>query len=300
MLLDQWRQAMKEGQQQLITNINARTSLVHPAHGRSQEHLACFVPGMYMLGYAALKHDHSIPREEKEGWKDTAIKTGTFCAEQYARSKSGLGMERFDSNYHGEDDRFILRPETAESIYYLSHFTGDESWRDRSFAIAENLNKYARRKYGFTSLAGLNAGTGKSDNKQESFFFAELLKYLYLAQTTKQEFDPTRFVLTTEAHPLRRFCDAPPARQMKKTETQLRRMPRYQMEDEESTFVHSHIKPERRHQFMHLQQLQEREVQQENAHVEKYLRTHEQAKSHKPKTHHRHHHHNYRKVYTLE
>ena len=57
----------------------------------------------------------------------------------------------------------------------------------------------------FSSLGNLNRGTGTSLNKQESFFLAELLKYLYLAHTTKQEFDPTKFILTTEAHPLQRF-----------------------------------------------------------------------------------------------
>ena len=60
-------------------------------------------------------------------------------------SPSGLGLERFDSQYYGLDDRYILRPETAESIYYLHHFTGDEQWRGRSFAIAQRLNDYARR-----------------------------------------------------------------------------------------------------------------------------------------------------------
>lgn len=47
-----------------------------------------------------------------------------------------------------------------------------------------SINKYCRTKSGFAGLRNVNAenGGGKDDN-QESFIFAEVLKYVYLAHS---------------------------------------------------------------------------------------------------------------------
>jgi hypothetical protein len=41
------------------------------------------------------------------------------------------------------------------------------------------------------------------DDNQESFFFAETLKYLYLLQSPTHDVSLQRIVFNTEAHPLR-------------------------------------------------------------------------------------------------
>jgi len=223
-LLQKFRMSMKEAQHMLIHDVQSndgfpqKMAMVSAADQKGQQqHLGCFAGGMFTLGHYALKDDvasktsseqQSVPAVELESWKETGQKISTFCAESYARSPSGIGPEIFNEDFSPSDDRFLLRPETAESIYYMLHFTGDESWRDRSWRIAKALNKHARSKYGFSSLDGVSSHSPLKLDDEESFFFAELLKYLYLAHTTKAEFDPTVFILTTEAHPLKRFCDA--------------------------------------------------------------------------------------------
>ena len=160
-----------------------------------------------MLADATLR---DIPDEERSMWRETARKSATFCADAYANSPIGLAPESWNNKYgsSGWQDRWMLRPEVIESIYYMYHFTGDEQWRDRSWKIAQSVNEHARQKFGFGTITSIHKNP-IVENEQQSFFLAETLKYLYLTHTTRQEFDPTRFVLTTEAHPLRRFCDIP-------------------------------------------------------------------------------------------
>jgi mannosyl-oligosaccharide alpha-1,2-mannosidase len=51
-----------------------------------------------------------------------------------------------------------------------------------------------------------NAGAGV-DDRMESFFLAETMKYLFLVQDPDNEMDLTKVVFNTEAHPLRVFDD---------------------------------------------------------------------------------------------
>ncbi len=203
MYLHKWRLAMHEAEQNLVKHVNDSLAMILTRGSQVQEHLACFVPGMLMLGYGTLERE--VPQSERERWRVLAQKLAMFCSESYAKSFTGLGAEAVDEFHRAVDDRNALRPEVAESIYYMKFFTGDEQWRARSWQIVLSLNKWSKRKYGYTSLKNISTSPS-SDNKQESFFFAELLKYLYLAHTTPEEFDPTRMILTTEAHPLRPIC----------------------------------------------------------------------------------------------
>ncbi len=203
MYLHKWRLAMHEAEQNLVKHVNDSLAMILTRGSQVQEHLACFVPGMLMLGYGTLERE--VPQSERERWRVLAQKLAMFCSESYAKSFTGLGAEAVDEFHRAVDDRNALRPEVAESIYYMKFFTGDEQWRARSWQIVLSLNKWSKRKYGYTSLKNISTSPS-SDNKQESFFFAELLKYLYLAHTTPEEFDPTRMILTTEAHPLNTSC----------------------------------------------------------------------------------------------
>ncbi|EZF28555.1 hypothetical protein H101_07764, partial [Trichophyton interdigitale H6] len=62
---------------------------------------------------------------------------------------------------------------------------------------------------GFSSISDVNAANGGSKtNSQPSFFFAETLKYAYLAFSDEADWQISRsgkdkFVFNTEAHPIR-------------------------------------------------------------------------------------------------
>jgi ER degradation enhancer, mannosidase alpha-like 2 len=96
---------------------------------------------------------------------------------------------------------YQLRPEIAESAYYLFHYTKDPRYLDMGRTFLDDLVKYCRTKNGYTILESVV--TKKQGDLQHSFFLAETLKYLYLLFAPEAlEFDAV--VFNTEAHPLRR------------------------------------------------------------------------------------------------
>ena len=82
---------------------------------------------------------------------------------------------------HTADGRFRLRPEVLETWYYAYRATRDTKYREWSWAAFEAINQYCRTESGFSGIRNVNAedGGGKSD-EQESFIFAEVMKYVYL------------------------------------------------------------------------------------------------------------------------
>ena len=80
-----------------------------------------------------------------------------------------------------------------------------------SFAGFSNIAKYTRVGSGYSSITDVNAPDGGDfTNFQESFFFAEVLKYAYLIHADQDaEFQvagpdgKNAWVFNTEAHPVR-------------------------------------------------------------------------------------------------
>jgi mannosyl-oligosaccharide alpha-1,2-mannosidase len=118
----------------------------------------------------------------------------------------------------------LLRPEALEALYGVWKSTGDQVYRDQAWAIFMAMVKYCRvATGGYTGLrdvdddsmderyldadqSGVLPGETKPyvwknwNDKQESFFLAESMKYLYMIFSDD---DPIKgFVLNTEAHPL--------------------------------------------------------------------------------------------------
>ena len=69
--------------------------------------------------------------------------------------------------------------------------------------IFQSIEKYCKTKYGYGSVQ--NVGDKKSviNDKMESFFLGETLKYLYLLYDPESKLDLNNYVFNTEAHPLR-------------------------------------------------------------------------------------------------
>jgi mannosidase alpha-like ER degradation enhancer 1 len=71
-----------------------------------------------------------------------------------------------------------LRPEFAESTYFLYQATKSPFYLHVAKSIIENINEYTRVKCGFATIHDV---LDKSlEDRQESFFLSETLKYLYL------------------------------------------------------------------------------------------------------------------------
>lgn len=185
------------------------TSSPQGAHGQQLEHLACFAPGMFAFG--ASNWPYPSDQGKKEMW-DWAVDTADTCFRMYWDSPTGLGCESvsvketpirpYGGNY------YILRPEVLESVFYVHRLSGGADGRYRRWAryTVAALEKHCRMDTGgYTGLQDVsqdpNGWIQRGDN-QETFFLAELIKYLYLIFAGSEELDLTQYVFNTEAHPL--------------------------------------------------------------------------------------------------
>ncbi|CAN0243079.1 unnamed protein product, partial [Hapterophycus canaliculatus] len=81
----------------------------------------------------------------------------------------------------------ILRPETAEALYVLHQITGDPIYREWSWKIFQAFDKHCRLPVAFGSFPNVNDLKAQPEDRMESFFLAETLKYLYLIQDPDQK-----------------------------------------------------------------------------------------------------------------
>ncbi|XP_061907859.1 ER degradation-enhancing alpha-mannosidase-like protein 2 [Entelurus aequoreus] len=89
---------------------------------------------------------------------------------------------------HSVDKRegYPLRPELMESAMYLFRATGDHTYLQLGLDALESIEKIAKTPCGYASVKDVR--DHQLDNRMESFFLAETLKYLYLL------FDPAHFL----------------------------------------------------------------------------------------------------------
>ncbi|CAL8387186.1 unnamed protein product [Boreogadus saida] len=108
--------------------------------------------------------------------------------------------EAFTTEFRVHWGQHPLRPEFAESTYYLYKATGDPYYLRVGQSIVEKLNAYARVPCGFAAVQDVRTGT--HEDRMDSFFLAEMFKYLYLLFSEKSHlpFDIDDYIFTTEAH----------------------------------------------------------------------------------------------------
>ena len=76
-----------------------------------------------------------------------------------------------------------MRPEVLESNFYAWRYTGDTKYYDRAISAYQSFQKYLKTPNidAFAPINNVNAADGGGFiNDMESFWFAEVLKYLYL------------------------------------------------------------------------------------------------------------------------
>ncbi|CDF38722.1 mannosyl-oligosaccharide--1,2-mannosidase [Chondrus crispus] len=102
---------------------------------------------------------------------------------------------------------YPLRPELAESIFYLHWATNDTSWVGAAGAMMHSIEELTKVKCGYAAVK--DTSTHVLEDLMPSFLLSETLKYLYLvfnAQDADGKLHWSRsgkYVFTTEAHPLR-------------------------------------------------------------------------------------------------
>lgn len=193
---DRWLVAANSTMQHLAAHPSKNPNLTfletsfNKIPSQSSSHLTCFASGNFILG------GHVFDKEE---YIDFGLKLVDSCHHTYNSTKTGLGPEGFAWNpsevppdqkdfyekngYYITNGIYILRPEVIESYYYAYRVTGNEIYRDWAWDAFVSMNKTCRAEKGFTSISDVNApGGGQSMNEQESFLFAEVMKYSYMIQ----------------------------------------------------------------------------------------------------------------------
>lgn len=188
--------------------------------------MACFDGGNFILGGLTLDE----PRYIEFGLNLTAA-----CHETYIATATGIGPEVFhwqddgrqaainasnnpgppaDSAAFGKeagfwitDGQYVLRPEVIESYYYAYRTTGDAKYQEWAWDAFLAINKTCAVGSGYSSSSDVNQARPGYQNFQESFWFAEVLKYSYLIQAPDAEYQvqpdhTNKFVFNTECHPL--------------------------------------------------------------------------------------------------
>uniref|UniRef100_A0A8C9TBK7 alpha-1,2-Mannosidase n=1 Tax=Scleropages formosus TaxID=113540 RepID=A0A8C9TBK7_SCLFO len=108
--------------------------------------------------------------------------------------------EAFTTDFRVHWAQHPLRPEFAESTYFLYKATRDPYYLEVGRTVLENLNRFARVPCGFAAMKDVR--TGSHEDRMDSFFLAEMFKYLFLLFADPEDlpFDVEGYIFTTEAH----------------------------------------------------------------------------------------------------
>ncbi|RDW66400.1 alpha-1,2-mannosidase-4 [Coleophoma cylindrospora] len=189
------------------------------------EHLACFDGGNFILGGLVLNEQKYI---------DFGLALVNGCEDTYTSTLTGIGPEIFAWVTNGTslndtvnpqppadqlafyekagfwitDSYYVLRPEVIESFYYAYRATGDQIYRDWAWNGFVAINASCRTGSGFAELLDVNADPPGFSDFQDSFLFAEVLKYSYLIHASDDVWQVNHngvneWVFNTEAHPFK-------------------------------------------------------------------------------------------------
>ncbi|KAJ7193456.1 glycoside hydrolase family 47 protein [Mycena pura] len=200
---------------------------------RKQDHLVCFLGGSLMLGattVGALVDPVSVPPLEKElsptGQRDwaTGVSLIETCVDTY-RTASGLAPEIVhfretidrgsdwyikDARPPGEppvyDARYMLRPETVESLFLAWRLTGNPRYRAYGWDIFQAIERHCRvESGGYATVLNVEEVPVRWEDKMETFLLSETFKYLFLLFSDDSVLPLDEYVFNTEAHPLSIF-----------------------------------------------------------------------------------------------
>ncbi|KAF1797312.1 glycoside hydrolase family 47 protein [Mucor lusitanicus] len=106
------------------------------------------------------------------------------------------------------DARYLLRPETLESLFVLYRITGDPRYQEYGWEIYQGIENYCKTPSAYASVKNVHFYNKKPALNQidsmETFLLAETFKYLYLLFSPPNVISLDEYVLNTEAHPLKR------------------------------------------------------------------------------------------------
>ncbi|EXJ88920.1 mannosyl-oligosaccharide alpha-1,2-mannosidase [Capronia epimyces CBS 606.96] len=99
--------------------------------------------------------------------------------EKYVAAR--IQEERLPPGYTAIGGRdYRLRPEAIESVFIMYRITGDESWREKGWAMFDAVDKATKTETANAAIHDVTSQLMEQDDTMESFWLAETLKYYYL------------------------------------------------------------------------------------------------------------------------
>lgn len=95
-----------------------------------------------------------------------------------------------------------LNPEIIESAYYLHQITGNDKYLKMIQKYWSDIKECCRNEVAFHAISDVR--TMKEKDYLATYFYAETLKYFYLAVVKKDKFNFDEYVFNTEAHPFKK------------------------------------------------------------------------------------------------
>ncbi|KAI0354739.1 glycoside hydrolase [Trametes cingulata] len=200
-----------------------------------QDHLTCFFGGSLMLGAVTTgaittpvsvpPHSNQLSPKGLRHWKtgveliETCMRThetATGLAPEIVHfriPRDGLSGSSMPNDWYIKgarpgapapyDARYILRPETVESLFIAYRLTGNEHYRKYGWQIFEAIEKHCKIETGgYASIFNVDQVPVEHEDKMETFLMSETLKYLYLLFEDDKVLPLDKYVFNTEAHPL--------------------------------------------------------------------------------------------------
>ncbi|PKA51372.1 Mannosyl-oligosaccharide 1,2-alpha-mannosidase MNS2 [Apostasia shenzhenica] len=200
---EMWKTSMKGLQSLIKKSTPSSFSYICEKNGEylsdKMDELACFAPGMLALGSSA------YDPEDAKRILSLAEELAWTCYNFYESTPTKLAGENYffrdGQDMHVGTSWNILRPETIESLMYLWRLTGNKTYKEWGWNIFQAFEKNSRIESGYVGLRDVNIGT--KDDKMQTFFLAETLKYLYLLFSPPSLVSLDEWVFNTEAHPLK-------------------------------------------------------------------------------------------------
>ncbi|KAF9051540.1 alpha-mannosidase 1 [Panaeolus papilionaceus] len=183
-------------------------------------HLACFHGGNWLMGGRLLNNETIF---------NIGLSLVDGCWNTYAESETGIGPDGFayipsdwqvngggaptpeqvvyylEHGFYVRNAYYVLRPEVLESNYYAWRTTGDEKYLKRAASALDSFRQHLRVKEtgGYAGLWDVNDPSAGRVDDTESFWYAEVLKYLYLTFDDPNHISLDEYVFNTEAHPFK-------------------------------------------------------------------------------------------------
>ncbi|PVH99029.1 glycoside hydrolase family 47 protein [Periconia macrospinosa] len=194
-------------------------ALAHDAHSVAldpqAQHLSCYAGGMLALGGRLVQNETYVEygRKVTDGcvWAYRNAPNGimpetstmTACPSHDTCAYNGSLAQVHPGFKEVSDPRYLLRPETIESVFYMYRITGDSAYQDIAWDMFQKIERMTRTNLANAGIENVMVGNSAKEDKMESYWLSGSLKYFYLIFSPPGEMSLDDWVFNTEAHPFR-------------------------------------------------------------------------------------------------